>query len=162
MMRAGWLMLLIVLSSCAERGNTATPAEAEGTRLIHERTMCFGPCPAFELTWNGDGSALLKISKGFPDDEGAKLSPGHYFRDASAENRKALLDILALSHSMNFADLGGTYDNPMIMDLPTIRTRIDGVEVVDRFEGPDLVLLYDAIETWIRTGTWTQKPTENQ
>jgi hypothetical protein len=50
----------------------------------------------------------------------------------------------------------------MIMDLPTIRTRIDGVEVVDRFEGPDLVLLYDAIETWIRTDKWTAKPTENQ
>lgn len=162
MMRAGWLVLLIILFSCAQRGNTVTATEANGVRIVHERTMCFGPCPAFELIWNGNGSAFLKISKGFPDDEGERLSPGHYFRDASAENLKALKDILALSHSLNFAELGGTYDNPMIMDLPTIRTTIDGVEVVDRFEGPDLVLLYDAIETWIRTGKWTHKPTENQ
>lgn len=150
---------LFLFSQC----RTASQGTASPTEIVleHERGACFGPCPIYVLQWRADGSATLDLQKGFPDPGAESLSPGHYFCPANAANAKSLREVVKLAEEIRFDTLGGRYDNPMIMDLPTIRTAIDGVEVVDRYGGPDLALIYDAIKTWILNGDWVMKNDSN-
>lgn len=150
---------LLLLTQCS----APSPSVASSNEVVleHQRGACFGPCPIYELQWHADGSATLHIQKGFPDPGAESLSPGHYFRNANAANAKSLKKVLKLADDIRFDTLGGRYDNPMIMDLPTIRTAIEGVEVIDRYKGPDLAALYDAIKTWILNGEWAANNDSN-
>lgn len=130
--------------------------------LEHQRGACFGPCPIFVLRAFDDGSATLSLQKVFPEDRGMKLPIGNYQMQASNGHAKRLDNILKNSDRLDFQNLGGTYDNPMIMDLPMIRTRIRDVEVIDRYKGPGLESLYQAIELFILNGDWEPQTKENQ
>ncbi len=162
MRKATWCALLcgwLSLTACQQSG--MLPAATGAVLIEHERGACFGPCPIFLLQWHDNGSASLNVQKGFPEDRDGKLSPGNYFRPASKSNQTAMAEILSLAEEMSFDTLGGRYDNPMIMDLPTIRTVVNGVEVVDRYKGPDLALLYDALSGWILSGNWEKEKDTN-
>ncbi|MGB1075166.1 MAG: DUF6438 domain-containing protein [Flavobacteriales bacterium] len=128
--------------------------------LEHQRGACFGPCPIFLLRVFDDGSATLSLQKVFPEDRGARLPVGDYQMVASNGQVQNLGSILKKSDRLDFENLGGTYDNPMIMDLPSIRTRIRDVEVIDRYEGPGLESLYEAIELFILDGEWEPQMNE--
>ena len=130
--------------------------------LEHQRGACFGPCPIFLLRAFDDGSATLSLQKVFPEDRGVKLPIGDYQMQASNGHAKSLDSILKKSDRLDFQNLGGTYDNPMIMDLPSIRTRIRDAEVIDRYKGPGLESLYQAIELFILNGDWEIQTIENQ
>ncbi len=52
----------------------------------------------------------------------------------------------------------GTYDNPMIMDLPSTRLRFGNHQVLDRIDGPDLKELYVLLDSLIATTTWSPEP----
>jgi len=155
------LLLGVALLCCQCQTSSQSTATSNDVVLEHQRGACFGPCPIYVLQWRSDGSATLDIQKGFPDPGAESLSPGHYFRLANRSNASSLRDILRQAENIRFDTLGGRYDNPMIMDLPTIRTVINGVEVIDRFDGPDLATLYDDIKAWILNGDWASANNSN-
>lgn len=113
--------------------------------LSYSRTMCFGPCPAFELEVDGNGTARFN-GRAHIQPEGR-----HVGRFSEAD----LLALARTAHELRLDQLAGTYDNPMVMDLPSTRLNFGGHAVLDRINGPDLTALYSQLDSLIRQTTWT-------
>jgi hypothetical protein len=107
--------------------------------------MCFGPCPAFELEVDADGSARFNGR--------AHIQPeGPHTGKWSTEELEELAEI---AHDIRLDEKAGTYDNPRIMDLPATRLVFGPHRVLDRINGPDLTALYARLDSLISTTEWT-------
>ena len=116
--------------------------------LSYQRTMCFGPCPAFTLEVASDGSAAYH-GKANVDRTGTYT--GNWSQDQ-------LLAIAAIAAAIRLDRKAGVYDNPMITDLPATRISLGRYEVMDRVNGPDLSALYTALDSLIDLTPWTPAP----
>ena len=137
-----------VLSCSACHGPRAYLSSDAIPWLHYQRTMCFGPCPAFTLAVASDGSATY-TGKAHVD----RL--GTYTADWSPEQ---LLEIAATAAELRFDRKAGVYDNPLITDLPATRISLGKYEITDRVNGPDLSALYAALDSLIALTPWTPAP----
>lgn len=132
-----------------EQPATAEAIEEEDTPVLdpfvyYERTHCFGTCPVFVFTMNHDGTCFYE-GRNFVD------LIGTY----SAEAPDALAGrIRDTAQRLNYFELDSLYDEPMVMDLPSVITRIEGKEVVLRINGPDLSALHTLLDEAIEEMTW--------
>ncbi len=141
---ACWMAL--VLSSCHPQG-----AYLKGSHtplLRYERTMCFGPCPAFLLEVERNGAARFN----------GRSHVDHMGEHTAQWTQQDLKKLALVAEQTELDRKAGTYDNPMIMDLPAIRLFFGGYKVLDRVDGPDLSLLYAHLDSLIGATDW--KPAE--
>jgi hypothetical protein len=141
--------LALGVSACSSVENTAKPER----EIRYERTMCFGPCPAFEFVAYATGRCELTVRN--PGNEGplAELSPGDYVGEIEdAPDRMAELEALALK--LNYLELDATYDDPRVMDVAAKQTVLLGHRVTNRFGGPDLKELYAPLQSLIDGIDW--------
>jgi len=120
--------------------------KGEGSPILsYSKSMCFGPCPAFTLEVESDGTARFNGR--------AHIEPkGPHTGKWSTADLEALAEI---AHSSQLRHKAGTYDNPLIMDLPSTRLTMGPYHVLDRINGPDLSVLYYSLDSLIRVTTWT-------
>lgn len=118
--------------------------------LYYERTACFGTCPVYKFTLNHDGGCLYE-GINFVDRIGVyrgKVS------DSTAFSR-----IRSAAEQLDYFNLEESYDDSLVMDLPSTYTLIDGKGVLKRMGGPNLKPLYEAIDQVIEEVDW--KPSRN-
>ena len=138
------LSLAVALAAASCAGPRQYMGTGDGPWLSYGRTMCFGPCPAFTLEVDADGSARFN-GRANVRHQGAHV--GHWppeFIEAAA--RKA--------DAVNLAGLAGRYDNPMIMDLPAKTISMGGHEIYDRYGAPDVGALYLTLDSLISLTDW--------
>lgn len=138
----GWLAFGLFFASCAGpkqylKGETAP-------LLSYSKSMCFGPCPAFTLEVNSDGSARFN-GRAHIQPEGAHTGTW------SLEDLQFLAE---LAHASRLDQKTGTYDNPMVTDLPSTQLTMGSYRVLDRMNGPDLSALYNALDSLISVTNW--------
>ncbi len=114
--------------------------------LYYERTACFGTCPVYKFTLNHDGSCTY---------EGINFVDriGHYrgmVTDSTAFSR-----IRSAAEALDYFNLEDSYDDSLVMDLPSTYTAIDGKGVLKRMGGPNLRPLYEVIDAAIEEVNWT-------
>lgn len=154
------ISLLLLAVSCGNKrpamhqseGTVEPPAETTeaaevqtGVWVFYERTACFGTCPVFRFTLNHDGTCTYE-GVNFVDRIGLH---------GSTANDAQLAHIREALEAANYTDLHEVYDNPMITDLPAVITEVSGQRVVNRIGGPDLKMLYDALDVVIDEVKWT-------
>ena len=106
--------------------------------------MCFGQCPAFTLEVQLDGTASFKGR--------AHIKPlGEHQAQWSPSDLELLAQTAAEIRLHRWA---GTYDNPMVMDLPATKLTLGKHTVFDRINGPDLDVLYRQMDSLIQATTW--------
>lgn len=160
------VLLSIVVLGCANKRNakTSAPEPSENTAeqpladndavaqpepstdpfVYYERTHCFGTCPVFVFTMNYDGTCYYE-GRNFVD------RIGSYKAQAPDALTGRIRDT---AQRVNYFELDSLYDEPMVMDLPSVITRIDEKEVVMRINGPDLRDLYTLLDEAIEEMTW--------
>ncbi len=143
----GWMLEL----GCGQRPLASDSIQWERSLVRYERTHCFGPCPVFRAAFHPDGTAQLEVIRPFPDGPLSKLMPGRYRGLWVLPDRSAVLDI---ADDLQYGSLASEYDNPRVMDVPSVITEINGHVVRNRFGGPDLAKLYGALDRWLEVVTW--------
>ena len=139
---ASSLLAACILIGCG--GSRSYLKTKEGPVLYYERSMCFGPCPAFRLEVDPNGKARFNGR--------ANVSPmGQHQGTWPLEWLESLADE---AHAIGFADKAGTYDNPLIMDLPSTRVTFGPHRVLDRVNGPDLGQFYAILDSLIAATEW--------
>lgn len=113
--------------------------------LEYARTMCFGPCPAFELEVDSEGHARFN-GRVHIQPEG---------RHTGTWSKETLHELAQMAHDLRLDEKAGTYDNPRIMDLPSTRLAMGSHRVLDRINGPDLTALYTRLDSLISVTDWT-------
>ncbi len=154
------LIFTLVASSCGSRKEAQSAANSEGKEVIQEdlpehplvhyvRTPCFGTCPSFDLVVFSTGRVTYD-GKNFVD------NIGMYTGEWTSEQ---IGSIFAIAAEINYFDLQDSYDNKLIMDLPSVSTELwDGAvmkPVRDRYQGPDeLKKLYEVLDNLIANTKW--------
>lgn len=64
--------------------------------------------------------------------------------------------------ALGYDTLQEKYDQPMVSDLPATITVIDGKRVMNRYQGPDLKLLYAELDSMILRVNWEGVENKNQ
>jgi hypothetical protein len=156
-----WGILFLSAWSCSSTSSSQTSAEGPiGQDLLrYEKTHCFGPCPVFQAAWKEDGTATLQLIRPFLEGPLAAMEPGAY---VGKWDLGALDGIEADARSLGYGRLEKVYDNPRVMDVPSVITRIGGHEVKNRFGGPNLKSLYSSFDALMEATQWTQVPPSNQ
>ena len=134
-----------ILCCVSCHGQRAYLSGGDAEWLSYQRTMCFGPCPAFTLTVAPDGSATYTGKANVE-------RIGTYTADWSQEQ---MHEIASIAAAMRLDRKAGVYDNPLITDLPATQIALGPHEVMDRFNGPDLSGLYAALDSLIEVTPWT-------
>lgn len=136
-----------VLEEPTETATVQEPAPAPTDPwLYYERTACFGTCPVYKFTLNHDGSCTYE---------------GINFVDRIGQYRGMVSDSTAFSRirsaaeQLDYFNLEESYDDSLVMDLPSTYTMLDGKPVLKRMGGPNLKPLYDAIDAVIEEVNWT-------
>lgn len=145
----GTVLGTLLLVGCA--GNRTYLRSDADPVLTYGRTMCFGPCPAFSLEVDRDG--LVRFNGRAHVDP---IGP-HTGRWTEADLQRLAQRAL----EVDLAGKAGTYDNPMIMDLPSTQLTFGPHKVVDRVDGPDLEALYAALDSLISITEWKPVPAEH-
>ncbi|MCB0762958.1 MAG: hypothetical protein KDC12_15640, partial [Flavobacteriales bacterium] len=118
--------------------------------IQYVRTPCFGTCPHFELDVYSTGRAQYN-GKRFVQNEGV------FTGTWSSED---IMAVFEAAEEINYFELQSTYDNRMVMDLPSVTTRIlsgDTLKsVMNRYQGPpELNELYKVLDQIISQTNWT-------
>lgn len=144
--------LLSVSLSFAEEQKTV-PAD---TKILLERTMCFGTCPVYTLTIYADGKVEFSGEK-FVN------AVGQHVKKISQEK---VASILTEADSINFFELNGTYDCFDSTDSPTAKITITkegktkqivhyhGCESANKKELAALTQLEDKIDELAEIADW--------
>lgn len=134
-----------------EENADSTAIEEPSQVVYYERTHCFGTCPVFTFRIESEGSAYYE-GRNFVD------LIGTYKAQVSEAQQNR---ILRSAESLNYQDLEGEYDEPMVMDLPAAITEIKGKQVINRYGGPNLKALYLTLDSVISELEWRKfKPDE--
>lgn len=119
--------------------------------LYFEQTACFGTCPSFTFSAMSDGSCSY-TGRNFVDRIGqykGTIDPSAY------------AEVYMVANKLNYDTLQTTYDNPMVTDLPASITTIKGKKVTNRYQGPDLGMLYDALDSLVEKVAWEKVKNSN-
>ena len=137
-----WLAIGVFFASCA---GPKQYLKGEDTALLsYSKSMCFGPCPAFTLEVDSDGSARFN-GRAHIQPEGAHTGTW---------SQEDLQSLAAIAHASRLDHKAGTYDNPLVMDLPSTQLNMGPYRVLDRMNGPDLSALYNALDSLISVTNW--------
>lgn len=121
--------------------------ESEPVQVIYyERTVCFGTCPSFVFTIDSHGSATYE-GRNFVD------LIGKYSGESSPVD---IASVTKVAKEMGYDTLQTSYDNPLVMDLPSTITVINGKKVLNRYQGPALEGLYNQLDQIISEINWTK------
>ena len=112
--------------------------------IYYERSACFGTCPSFIFTVDSEGKCNFK-GRNFVDMIGD-------YKGTVTEDQVNAIRLQALT--LGYDTLQGRYDQPMVSDLPSTITSIDGKRVLNRYNGPNLKLLYNSLDTLIVRVAW--------
>ena len=158
----GFIAFLI---GCAAQASSVASNETSGSLqaevVRYQKTMCFGPCPAFVFEVKADGACTLELARPFRDGSLADLEPGLY----KSELEQIDAWNLSISEAYNqtaYSELAPSYDNPRITDLPATITTIRGYQVQNRYKGPDLANLYAVLDSTMANLDWRPIETKNQ
>ena len=146
----GWTGLLLLCSAC--HGPKSYLSVKEGPLLSYSRSMCFGPCPAFSLTVQVDGEAHYD----------GKANVKHVGEYAGHWPKSHLLALGRAAADVRLDQKTGTYDNPMVTDLPSTKLTFGGYQVLERINGPDLQHLYTVLDSLIEITTWAPESKPEQ
>lgn len=116
--------------------------------LSYERTMCFGPCPSFRLEVDRSGDARFN----------GRVHTEPLGAHTATWSEEDIRTVANMAVETRLDRKAGTYDNPMIMDLPATRLSFGGFKVMDRIDGPDLEGLYALLDSLIAATDWTPEP----
>lgn len=157
--RLSWISTAIacLLWGCAV--NADAPSTTQALPFHYQKTMCFGPCPAFTFTVSASGAASLDIVRPLREAPLNALEPGRYssqLEDVTEWNHK----IAAAAAEVNHDRLDSLYDNPRVTDLPATITIYNGKSVTNRYNGPDLTTLYAALDEAMATLNWHHNETK--
>lgn len=119
------------------------PAEAVQA-FYYERTVCFGTCPSFSFEVFSDGKCTY-TGRNFVDMIGK-------YKGQVTETQMNSIRLQAIA--LGYDTLKEKYDQPMVSDLPSTITIIDGKRVLNRYQGPDLKLLYASFDSLIIDVDW--------
>ena len=157
---AGTLLVASCFLGCKPQAVTASGAGF--TPVEYEKTLCFGPCPAFLFEVLETGQCRLEITRPFREGALNSLEVGQYSAQMkeSAEGWNARLQTVYLE--TRFAQLQDEYDNPRITDLPSTMVTLHGKRVRVRYNGPDLSTLYTVLDAAMESMEWHPISTENQ
>ena len=143
----------------AVNGEKQLDAQAPMGSVYFEKTACFGPCTAFQFTWNEGSDLALTITRPFNEGPLSSLSPGHFTGTMTpGKARKHMQSINEAAASCQYKSLDDAYDNPRVTDLPSTITEINGKRVKARYGAPDLKSLYNALQIILDETSWA--PTE--
>jgi hypothetical protein len=159
------LGVIALLMGCAAQppsipsysSEASIPAEV----VRYQKTMCFGPCPAFVFEVGADGACALELTRPFREGNLAKLEPGLYVAQLERLNDWNA-SIAQAYEQTGYSDLAPSYDNPRITDLPATITTIRGYQVENRYKGPDLATLYAVLDTTMANLPWQPIETKNK
>lgn len=126
--------------------NDDLPKRAD-TLVYYQRTMCFGSCPSFIFVARSNGKCYYE-GQNFVD------LIGEYRGDCDSALIQPVLD---LADRIGYDTLQTVYDNPMVTDLPSVITEIEGKRVMNRYGGPNLSELYSAIDAVIAEIDWERQ-----
>ncbi len=113
--------------------------------LYYERTACFGTCPVYKFTLNHDGKCTY---------EGINFVDRIGFYRGTVDGNAAFMRIREVAEQLDYFALQESYDDSLVMDLPSYYTLIDGKGVLKRMGGPNLKALYDVIDEVIEEVNW--------
>jgi hypothetical protein len=113
--------------------------------LYYERTACFGTCPVYKFTLNHDGKCTY---------EGINFVDRIGFYRGTVADSEAFVRIRKVAEQLDYFALEESYDDSLVMDLPSYYTLIDGKGVLKRMGGPNLKALYDVIDEVIEEVSW--------
>ena len=114
--------------------------ESEPVQVIYyERTVCFGTCPSFIFTIDSDGSATYE-GRNFVD------LIGKYSGESSPAD---IASVMKVAKEVGYDTLQTSYDNPLVIDLPSTITIIGDKKVLNRYRGPALEGLYNHLDKLI-------------
>ncbi|WP_306643392.1 DUF6438 domain-containing protein [Sanyastnella coralliicola] len=116
------------------------------TAIYYERTACFGTCPTFTFEALDNGMCFYE-GRNFVD------MIGKYKAEANTE---LFAEVFAIAEKLGYDTLQTTYDQPMVTDLPATITQIGDKRVNNRYQGPDLRELYNAIDSLIVKIDWSK------
>lgn len=122
------------------------PAEPREV-IFYERTACFGTCPSFIFRAMDNGQVYFQ-GRNFVD------MIGNYKAETNPVN---YVPVFMKAHAMRYDTLADRYDNQMVTDLPAVITVLNGKQVYNRYQGPDLRELYATIDSLITTIEWSPK-----
>jgi hypothetical protein len=145
------LLLLVVLASCSAESDISTSTPPLDVSVSLQKTPCYGTCPVYNFQALNDGRATLRVDRFAEDVLGKNLDHGDYSGTVEISDLEL---ITTYAEESGYFDLLNKYDDPMVMDLPAAITTIDGHNVFNRFEGPDLEGLYILIEHTISKIDW--------
>jgi len=155
----GWILTAIacLLWGCAV--NAGAPSTTQALPFHYQKTMCFGPCPAFTFTVSASGAASLDIIRPLREAPLNALEPGRYsaqLENVIGWNQK----ITAAASAVNHNRLDSLYDNPRVTDLPATITIYNGKSVTNRYNGPDLTTLYAVLDEAMAALKWHPNETK--
>ena len=133
--------------------DSSSTTEDRALAVHYQKTLCFGPCPAFTFTVAPSGRAALEVIRPLREAPLDALEPGHYaaeLNDLTSWNERVRLAMDAV----NYAQLDSLYDNPRVTDLPATITICGGKSVTNRYNGPDLATLYAAFDEAMAALNW--------
>jgi len=159
------LGVIALLMGCAVQPpsipSNSSEASMQAEVVRYQKTMCFGPCPAFVFEVGTDGACSLELTRPFREGNLANLEPGLYV--AQLERLNDWNTSIAQAYEQTgYRDLAPSYDNPRITDLPATITTIRGYQVENRYKGPDLATLYAVLDTTMANLPWHPIETKNQ
>lgn len=145
----GWMILASI--GCSNKNTAGSAPDFEPA--IFEKTLCFGPCPAFLFELHTDGHCDLTITRPFREGKLKDLEPGKYVAEMS--DAKSWNDALHSALELTgYHELDDVYDNEHITDLPSTKTTIQGKSITNRYKGPDLDPLYAVLEQGMESLNW--------
>ncbi|MDG2425167.1 MAG: DUF6438 domain-containing protein [Flavobacteriales bacterium] len=137
-------LLMISHTSCSPTQELANTKDAQQLVVRLDRSPCFGPCPTYTFSLYAEGRATY-------DGRRFTTLDGQHHAQATPEQ---LDRILAVARALQFSELDSIYDDPRVMDLPAQTFTIEGHCVLNRYGGPDLSPLLDAIESVVAELNW--------
>ena len=151
----GWISLVLACFSwgCAVSTDAPTTGTTKALPVHYQKTMCFGPCPAFTFAVDLSGKAELEVVRPLQEVPLDALAPGHYaaqLQDVNAWNAR----VHEALESVHYTQLDSVYDNPRVTDLPATITICYGKSVTNRYNGPDLTTLYAALDEAMAELKW--------
>ena len=145
------LLLLVLLASCSVESDISNSTSPLDISVSLQKTPCYGTCPVYNFQALNNGRATLRVDRFAEDVIGQNLTHGDYTGTIEASDLEV---IASFAEGLGYFELLNKYDDPMVMDLPAAISTIDGHNVFNRFEGPDLESLYTLIESIISKIDW--------
>ena len=143
-------LVIVLIAGCT--GNQNNTSNLDGVVITLERTACFGTCPVYTLTINGDGTVIYE-GKDFVKTGG---------RAETAISQDKVKQLISEFEKVDYFSLNDSYTERTITDAQTVITSItiDGkTKTIEHYYGDfsapkQLTELEDKIDEIVDSGQW--------